>query len=879
MATEACVIIHAATPSDCMPRIKAMHRHLSPSHSSPICSSKAKTAMLMKACSAPNITDGSCSEPSETDAGRMDGERKTTRKRSLRKMTKIVLSGNRDCEGASRESNEVANTDMDCEVTARAQQDSGATDDDFEYALTWYRNNRVIFQRLGESAPMGKLSMINLTRRGIGYDQALLIYEAIRLNPFLSVVKLSYNELGDAGTSVIAKAFIQGTNRHKNLSVLDLGFNEVGDSGCEALALMAIAGNPHISSIYLSGNRIKEKGALAIAAAVLHGSGLSVLHLTANNIGSSGVKAIAGAIAKHDAFVVELIQQGRRGNEMMVPPALTELHISNTGMDSTGFIAVPGMMCSNAFMKVLALSNNNINDQDMMLLSQALAQNKTVPLEKLELSFNEITDQGVECLMNALWGSEFLRVIKLDNNRLQDRGAQLCAVVLTSIALTVLDLGFNRVTTTGIKALMKNVSESNSLHTLGLSGIPIDQNASKALAYALAYNSSMATLHLDSCSMGYAAQRHIVAGIISNRRLSLRVLTGFPITQIVMTLGIPRLPEKWSNVQVLGFVRLMWQQWNLKSGNGCIPSDDGALRGPAPPASIVAAAKIALTSLGGSPENMFKAQSLERPFTEGPPVDPLGTALLERSPSGTLTIPTFSQSVDGEFSEWVDEENHAPTVAEDSRVAMTVSPLEDPVRRNKNLKWLKLHFRSLSEVGRLPFNNADLWQLHQYFFSPPIAQGVEGENHVDEDLHVGEKHVDEDPPETKSNVCVPQNSPIHKLDVIPMSRPVSFASLTAAFVSSGLTEWKNRQKRSQEGTNEEHNAKRAKSLKTRIGFYPRIMTKIQSTGSRPMDQTLSLLRQLKYLENAIFEVGNPYESTEAKNDLRQDIEMILLDLL
>ena len=167
--------------------------------------------------------------------------------------------------------------------------------------------------------------------------------------------------------------------------------------------------------------------------------------------------------------------------------------------------------------------------EGMLLLSQALSQNKLVPLESLELSFNQITCLGVECLMNSVWGSKSLRELKLDNNKIQDRGAQLCAVALTSIDLEVLDLGFNRISTVGLKALMKNISESTSLALLGLSGICFDQNMSKAVSFALAYNTSLRALYMDNCSAGYSAQRHIVAGIVSNRRVSLRKLTGFSL--------------------------------------------------------------------------------------------------------------------------------------------------------------------------------------------------------------------------------------------------------------------------------------------------------------------------------------------------------------
>jgi Leucine Rich repeat len=405
-------------------------------------------------------------------------------------------------------------------------------------------------------------------------------------------LKLGYNDLRDEGVIVIAQAFqycapnikhisnnattatasIHYQNQqhqhhhhhHASLAVLDLGFNNFGNAGVEALAVHALAGNYTLETLYLSGNDIGPKGAFSIAAAILHGTGLATLHLAGNQIGAVGIKAIAGAIAESDVRMATAAMaaataataghavtktsissvgagngvdgdNSNSNNNNSKARSMIELHVGNANIGSAGFLAIPGMLLSNITLRFLSVTNNGIDDQAMLLLSQALSQNKNVPLETMHFSFNEITDQGVECLMNAVWGSKFLRNLKLDNNKIQDRGAQLCAVVLTSIPLHVLDLSFNRVTTTGIKALMRNISENDSLHTLGMSGIPIDQHASKAVSFALAYNSSLNVLYLDDCSAGYSAQRHIVAGVVSNRRASLRVLTGFALARTLST--------------------------------------------------------------------------------------------------------------------------------------------------------------------------------------------------------------------------------------------------------------------------------------------------------------------------------------------------------
>lgn len=443
------------------------------------------------------------------------------------------------------------------------------------------------------------LQQINFSQRNLGYRDAELLREAILANPQLGVLKLSYNNLGNIGTNLIASAikcgggliksdestFLDetenahenashsslGRNRqyqhHPSLSVLDLGFNNVGDEGCLSLASLAVAHNPILSTLYLAGNAIKEQGSIALADAIAGGCGLTTLHLTANQIGPQGVKGLMRSIAEFDV-TLQMAQQDRENRmaleeqttakkteqciegETLCPissigepsnddaddlarlaglKCMEEIYLGGTKMESTGCLSVSNMLLTNLSLRVLCLSDNGLNDNDLSLFSQSLSRNKQLPLEVLRLSFNKLTCVGVETLMNAIWGSKTLREIKLDNNQIRDRGAQLAAVVLTSVDLEVLDIGFNRLTIVGIKALMKSLAENSSLLALTLSGNVLDTNASKAVSYALAYNRTIRKLYLDHCSLSYAAQRHIAAGIVSNSYLALRVMSGFPL--------------------------------------------------------------------------------------------------------------------------------------------------------------------------------------------------------------------------------------------------------------------------------------------------------------------------------------------------------------
>jgi len=168
-------------------------------------------------------------------------------------------------------------------------------------------------------------------------------------NPQLSVLKLGYNNLGNISANLIASAIHCGGGstsiigvgclkgeemmesskedqddndghgqtqqqrkykHHPSLTVLDLGFNNIGDEGCTLLATLAVAHNPALSTLYISGNAMREAGALALAEVITGGTGLTSLHLTANRIGPKGVTGIMRSIAEFD-ITMQMAHQDR----------------------------------------------------------------------------------------------------------------------------------------------------------------------------------------------------------------------------------------------------------------------------------------------------------------------------------------------------------------------------------------------------------------------------------------------------------------------------------------------------------------------------------------------------------------------------------------
>jgi len=868
----------------------------------------------------------------------------------------------------------------------------------------------VILKRLSEALIRGTLTLINLSQRALSASDANLIKFAIVHNPQLSVLKLGYNCLGDEGVALIASAIgcVENNNdsgrqqhichhqhhHHPSLSILDLGFNCVGDVGCAALATHVVSNNFVLQTLYLSGNTVGERGSIALASAMLNGCGLTCLHLTANRIGTHGVKALTRTIAENEAKRQILLQRQHNneleggaprdaidtqfgiigGGKDLAFKSIQELFLGGVGMGPNGCLAVSNMILTNFSLRVLCLSDNGIDDRDIALFSQSISRNKRVPLEVLQLSFNRLTCVGVESLMNAIWGSSTLREVWLDNNRIHDRGAQLAAVVLTSVKLEVLDLGFNRITTGGIKALMKSLAENDTLLSLTLSGNPLDTNASKAVSYALAYNKSLRALYVDNCSVGYAAQRHITAGIVSNSQLSLRVITGFHIGAIAVTLGLPSALENWTNEQVLKFIRLMWDrrrhdQESMKQRNdqpnntgvllssaknddtatknttqpdGTSPKHEKQKVGPSDPATVVAAAKSAFASLGDAGGAILHSEPNQREQSDGSPLVPSDAIMLEKTLSGTVRVPKFDNEGCSEDDSLGVSSLHMSTdsLSVTNLRSSAMHPEKqkkmelpiDPTRKKRNVEWLRQHFFSLNEVAQLPFNHADLWKLHQYFFSPIESSGVNNGEKVEIGTASSTSLSDKvgccaDPStagqfdsqrntESYSNSLLPNRNErrsevppqlpaklTRKSSVPGLSRKVSYRVLTDALSATPITSNCNsngfgsagrRRTISVLGDNgvgdpiSQPASKRARNNKLRIAYYPRIKEKLELLRSKADQQnTLILLRQLKFVESVMFKGRDIYSESRVGVDDPNlatltgtiDVEIILVDML
>ncbi|XP_046881699.1 NACHT, LRR and PYD domains-containing protein 12-like isoform X1 [Hypomesus transpacificus] len=195
-----------------------------------------------------------------------------------------------------------------------------------------------------------------------------------------------------------------------DLTELDLNINNLGDSGMKLLS--AGLGNPlcKLETLRLSGCHITEEGCASLSSA-LKSSFLRQLELSNNDLKDAGMKLLSAGL--EDPLC-----------------KLETLRLSSCHITEEGCASLSSALKSASFLRQLDLSNNDLKDAGMKLLSAGLG-NPLCKLETLRLSGCQITEEGCASLGSALKSNpSLLRDLDLSNSDLRDSGMKLLSAGL-----------------------------------------------------------------------------------------------------------------------------------------------------------------------------------------------------------------------------------------------------------------------------------------------------------------------------------------------------------------------------------------------------------------------------------------------------------------
>ena len=201
-----------------------------------------------------------------------------------------------------------------------------------------------------------------------------------------NAVDFSYCRLAPADCTAVVH-FIK---RVQQISLIDLSYNNIGSLGCVEIVKLFDNTNCQLRGLNLRGNGITDEGVKQLSS-VLANSQLRNLNLEGNDITDEGVKQLSSVLANSQ---------------------LRSLNLEGNGITDEGVKQLSSVL-ANSQLRSLNLEGNGITDEGVKQLSSVLANSQ---LRSLNLRVNGITDAGVEQLSSVLANSQLSSLYLIGHN-------------------------------------------------------------------------------------------------------------------------------------------------------------------------------------------------------------------------------------------------------------------------------------------------------------------------------------------------------------------------------------------------------------------------------------------------------------------------------
>ena len=236
------------------------------------------------------------------------------------------------------------------------------------------------------------------------------IFSPIKIEPKISVISLSHNDLGNYGFFNLAKTLIFNKNIEKcdlnnsNLNLYNLKYFSLG---------FGIFDNYTLKELNLSCNEINKETGKYLYKVLSHLKGLKLINLSGNNLKRGAVSFIL--------LLKELYCQNKINLETLI--------LDKCDLDNSSFYEL-GELLKSPFcgLKKLFLNKNIIQDNDNFL--KKLKMNKS--LEELYLNSTNINDNDINNIIKLI-NNTHIQVLYLYNNLLSNLDDLIRIIYTTKI--------------------------------------------------------------------------------------------------------------------------------------------------------------------------------------------------------------------------------------------------------------------------------------------------------------------------------------------------------------------------------------------------------------------------------------------------------------
>ncbi|XP_072410422.1 NACHT, LRR and PYD domains-containing protein 3-like [Chiloscyllium punctatum] len=285
--------------------------------------------------------------------------------------------------------------------------------------------------------------------------------------------------------------------------VLRLSFNELGDSGVKLLSVVLRKPDCKIQELGLEENSLTDVCAGDLSFALSMNRSLNVLNLSNNELGDSGMKLLCVALRNPDCTI-------------------QKLQLADNDLSASCVEDLVSVLATNRSLTNLDLSNNKLGDSGVSLLSVPLG-NPDSKIQELVLKEVGLTSACAADLASALCASPALTILNLSYNKLEDSGVKaLCeALANPNCQVQKLWLCENGISNVSMEYLPSALSSNCSLIELDLGHNKLRDSGVKLLSAALGNaKCKIQKLRLDDNRLSDSCAEDLASALSSNRTLT-----------------------------------------------------------------------------------------------------------------------------------------------------------------------------------------------------------------------------------------------------------------------------------------------------------------------------------------------------------------------
>lgn len=315
------------------------------------------------------------------------------------------------------------------------------------------------------------LKVFGLYRSELNSSCGPLIDTLLRNHLSLESLDLSDNYLLSEGVV----AFSGALTVNKSLKRLVLQSNSIDHEGVVALC-QALESNHTLQELSLSDNLVQWEGAQAIAKLLKTTSSLTHFYLGRNGLEDEAIGLIFDAMALNSS-VVDLGMDGSNPetsihsarsllNMLESNTTLQELNLSfNTWGREVGKAIGEGLK-RNKTLSDLSLNSCGFDAHSVRDVSEGLIDNRSLTV--IDLSYNQMSDEGVEYLVQCLKLNQTLSRLSIADIGMGPIGAVLFFKVLESANCRIahLNMAFNNIGNEGVRGLAQMLMKNTTLKVI-----------------------------------------------------------------------------------------------------------------------------------------------------------------------------------------------------------------------------------------------------------------------------------------------------------------------------------------------------------------------------------------------------------------------------